>query len=191
MILQLRMKDASDVERLAAQRAVSAVAGAHPSTVWLAINDRADLAGVLLQEAPANVVPVLHLGQDDLPPSEARRLLGDGVILGLSTHNSEQVLAANQEPVDYLGFGPVFDTQTKSEPDPTTGVPGLRKALSCAAKPVVAIGGVTQERVQECRSAGAEWVVVVGGLLRDAALENEAGELALGVRVASLVEVAS
>jgi thiamine-phosphate pyrophosphorylase len=190
-VLQLRMKEASDTERLSAQRAVCDVAAKHPSTVWLAINDRADLAGVLLREAPDNVVPILHLGQDDMAPRDARRLLGDDLIVGLSTHNFTQVLAANEEPVDYLGFGPVFETETKAKPDPTTGIPGLESALSVAAKPVVAIGGVTEDRVQACRKAGAVWVVVVGGLLRDAILDDEAGQRDLGARVATLVEVAS
>ncbi len=169
-ILQLRMKDVSDQERLEAQRAVSAVAEAWGKPVWLVINDRADLAKVLLDESPSNVTPMLHLGQDDIPPKVARDLLGQDIVIGLSTHNPEQVAQACREDVDYLGYGPVYPTPTKANPDPTTGVEGLTLALEVASKPIVAIGGITQESATDLRVLGARWVVVISDLLKGANL---------------------
>ena len=174
-ILQLRMKDASDQSRLATQRDVSAVAGKFDETVWIAVNDRADLAKVMALEAPGNVEVILHLGQDDIPPSVARDLVGDEMVIGLSTHNADQVRHASSEDIDYLGYGPVYPTLTKSRPDPTTGVDGLVEALQIASKPVVAIGGVTRDRAPALRRHGAHWVVVVRDLLEGVDLSSDMG----------------
>src|SRR5256714_11029524 len=89
-------------------------AGAH-----LIVNDRADFA--LLLEAG------LHLGQDDLAPRDARKLLGSSPTIGFSSHNAAQLSAAGGEPVDYLAFGPVFDTASKQNPDPVVGIDEIRR----------------------------------------------------------------
>jgi len=185
-VLQLRMKDSSDQDRLAAQRAVSSVASDWDEPVWIAINDRADLARVLGHEAPANVRPILHLGQEDVPPEVARRLVGQDMVIGLSTHNDDQVARASLEDVDYLGYGPVYPTLTKSNPDPTTGEDGLSRAIATAAKPVVAIGGVSRQQAPSLRKKGARWVVVVSDLLKDAELGDAAGSRVLAERVKHL-----
>ena len=121
------------------------------------INDRADMA-MLLGSA-------LHVGQDDLPPAAARRLLGDGVAIGFSTHNEAQLRAAADEPVDYVAFGPIFGTASKLNPDPVVGVDELRRLRPLSAKPLVAIGGITRSTAREVLAAGADSVAIIGDLL--------------------------
>ncbi len=123
--------------------------------VRFAVNDRPDLAAAVEAD-------VLHLGQDDMPVAAARRLF-KGVI-GLSTHNPAQVRAANEQPVDYIGFGPVFATATKENPDPVTGLDGLREVVAASRVPVVAIGGITLARVADVLHAGAASVAVISAL---------------------------
>ena len=127
----------------------------------LMINDRADFA--LLLEAG------LHVGQDDLPPREARRLMGPEGTIGFSSHNPAQLSAAGGEPVDYVALGPVFATGTKLNPDPVTGTEEIRRCRSLIEKPLVAIGGITLENALSVWRAGADSVAVIAGLLPDSA----------------------
>ena len=126
------------------------------AAVPLIVNDRADIA--LLLNAG------LHLGQDDIPPPDARRLIG-AAFLGYSTHNAAQLTAANQEPVDYLAIGPLFATQSKLNPDPVVGVERLRAWRALTAKPLVAIGGITRENARSVLEAGADSLAVIGDLV--------------------------
>ena len=111
--------------------------------VILIVNDRADIA--LAARAGG-----VHLGQDDLDPTAARRLLGDDFIIGYSTHSLEQARAAALLPVDYIAFGPVFPTRTKENPDPTVGLealsrvptPSSRPSLGASAHPRETAGGL-------------------------------------------------
>lgn len=121
------------------------------------VNDRADVA--LMLDAG------LHVGQDDLPPADARRLLGAGRILGFSTHNASQLWSGDSEPVDYLAVGPVFGTSSKQKPDPVLGVEELGRLRVLTQKPLVAIGGITRENVLAVLEAGADSVAVIAGLL--------------------------
>lgn len=124
------------------------------------VNDRADIARLL--DAG------LHLGQDDLPPAEARRLLGPAHLIGFSTHNPTQFAAALEEPVDYLAFGPIFPTATKQNPDPVVGLdllPELARRAHRAGRPLVAIGGITRQRAPHVLAAGADSLAVIGDLL--------------------------
>ncbi len=123
----------------------------------LVVNDRADFA--LLLGAG------LHVGQDDLPPRDARRLMGPDAAIGFSSHNVAQLCAAGGEPVDYVALGPVFDTASKRNPDPVTGVEEVRRCRSLIEKPLVAIGGITQENAVDVLRAGADSVAVIAGLL--------------------------
>jgi len=120
------------------------------------MNDRADLARML--------GGALHLGQEDLPPSEARRVLGREAILGYSTHNEAQLRAAASEPVDYLALGPIFGTATKLNPDPVVGIEELRRLRQLTERPLVAIGGITRENARAVIDAGADSVAVIGDL---------------------------
>jgi thiamine-phosphate pyrophosphorylase len=121
------------------------------------VDDRADIA--MLLEAG------LHIGQDDLSPRDARRLLGSDAVIGFSSHNAPQVCAAGGEPVDYVAFGPVFPTASKRNPDPVTGIEALKECRALVEKPLVAIGGITRETAAGVWAAGADSVAVIGDLL--------------------------
>jgi thiamine-phosphate pyrophosphorylase len=137
-------------------KAALAVAARHG--VQLIINDRVDIA---LAVGAAGV----HLGQDDLAPDIARRLLGDNAIIGYSTHSVAQALAAASLPIDYLAIGPVFGTNTKENPDPVVGLDGLRAVRSAIPNlPLVAIGGITPANTSDVLQAGADSAAMISGL---------------------------
>ena len=120
------------------------------------MNDRADIA-ILLAAA-------LHLGQDDLEPEGARRIAPGATIIGLSTHNEQQLRAGDQEPVDYLALGPIFQTGSKQNPDPVVGIEGLRNLRALTRKPLVGIGGITRATAGSVFNAGADSVAIIGDL---------------------------
>ena len=121
------------------------------------INDRADVA--LLLGAG------LHVGQDDLSPADARRLIGAGALLGYSTHNPHQLDAAAAEPVDYVAIGPIFATASKHNPDAVVGLDELRRCRARCVRPLVAIGGITRETARAVFAAGADSIAVIGDLI--------------------------
>lgn len=116
-VVQLRDKHASAQDFY--EQAKAALTVARARDVQLIINDRADIALALGADG-------VHLGQDDLPPAAARRLLGEDFVIGFSTHNLKQAIEASTWPVDYLAIGPIFPTATKENPDPVVGLDGLR-----------------------------------------------------------------
>lgn len=122
------------------------------------VNDRCDLA--MAVEADG-----VHLGQTDLPIALARNLVGQGMLIGSSTHNTQQVQKATEEGADYLGFGPIFPTDTKSDHDPVVGIQGMKHIRGVTPLPVFAIGGITPEVVQDLCQAGANGVAVASGIL--------------------------
>jgi len=121
------------------------------------IDDRADIAMLL----GAGV----HVGQDDLPPTEARLLMGPQALIGYSTHNAAQLQAAGGEPVDYLAIGPVFSTGSKENPDPVLGLEAVRELRKLTSKPLVAIGGITIDTACQLWEAGIDSVAVISALL--------------------------
>ncbi len=123
------------------------------------VNDRADIA--LLLNAG------LHLGQEDLAPADARKILPATSIIGFSTHNEQQLRAGDLEPVDYLAIGPIFATGSKQNPDPVVGLDRLRALRLLTQKPLVAIGGITRELAPQVFDAGADSVAVIGDLSSD------------------------
>lgn len=153
-LLQVRAKRLDDRERLALMRAVRARAKARG--VPFVVNDRPDLA--LLVGADG-----LHLGQEDLPIAEARRIVG-AMTIGRSTHDLDQVRAAVAEGADLIGFGPVFATTSKENPDPVVGLEGLAAAVRAAGVPVVAIGGITLENAADVVGAGATLAAVISAI---------------------------
>jgi len=122
----------------------------------LVVNDRADLAKMF--------DAALHLGQDDLLPSIARRVVGPDTMVGFSTHNESQLRAACDEPADYLALGPLFGTATKENPDPTVGLDDFRRLRPLSKRPLVAIGGITRANAMQAIDAGADSVAVIGDL---------------------------
>jgi len=108
----------------------------------------------------------VHLGQTDLPVPIARQLLGRNTIIGYSTHDLEQVRIALALPIDYLAFGPVFQTRSKLNPDPTVGLETLSDVKSLAgARPVVAIGGIDRSTVRNVLEAGVDAVAIISDIL--------------------------
>ena len=129
--------------------------------VQLIINDRVELALAFGAQG-------VHLGQDDMPPDAARRLLGPNAIIGYSTHNVEQAIAATKLPIDYLAIGPIFATSTKTDTAPVLGLEGLRAVREATgAFPLVAIGGITHANAREVIEAGADSVAVISAVLSD------------------------
>jgi len=120
------------------------------------INDRADMARLLGAG--------LHLGQDDLAPADARKVVGSDLVIGFSTHNESQLRAASGEPVDYVALGPIFTTGSKANPDPVLGVDELRRLRPISKRAVVAIGGITRANARQVLAAGADSVAVIGDL---------------------------
>jgi len=108
-----------------------------------------------------------HVGQQDLAPDAARALLGPDLMLGLSTHNPEQLSAADLTSADYLAIGPVFATASKRNPDPIVGIEGVQRARALTKKPLVAIGGITLENCRAVIDAGADSIAVISSLFAD------------------------
>jgi thiamine-phosphate pyrophosphorylase len=121
------------------------------------VDDRADIALV--------VGAGVHLGQDDLSPADARRLVGRQAVIGFSTHNAGQLQAAAVEPVDYLAIGPMFSTASKDKPDPVLGLDALRELCRFSDRPLVAIGGITRSNANSVLEAGADAVAVISDVL--------------------------
>jgi thiamine-phosphate pyrophosphorylase len=154
-LIQLRDKEASAKELLDAAREclpLTRAAGAK-----LIINDRVDVA--LTAEADG-----VHLGQDDLSVEDAREILEEGKIIGVSTHSLEQFQAALRTSADYLAVGPVYATTAKENPDPVVGLELITAAKAITDRPIVAIGGITVERAPEVIAAGADSVAVISAL---------------------------
>jgi thiamine-phosphate pyrophosphorylase len=158
-LLQLRAKTLPSRDFLALADAIVAAADRYGASI--VINDRVDIAKL------AGAAGV-HVGQDDLSPAAARRLLGDAATVGFSTHTIEQVEAAVREPVSYVAVGPVFGTQSKDTGYRAVGLDLVAAAARIAGTlPVVAIGGITIENASSVIAAGAASVAVISDLLVD------------------------
>ncbi|MET0284893.1 MAG: thiamine phosphate synthase [Polyangiales bacterium] len=151
--LQLRAKSSKDREQLQLARALVQRCRAQGVPFW--INDRLDLG--LLVEADG-----VHLGQDDVPIAEARRIFRG--LLGTSTHSLAQARAAVEEGADVIGFGPVFTTRSKQNPDPVVGVRGLAEVCMAVQVPVIAIGGIDRSHARDIKISGASYAAAIGAL---------------------------
>jgi thiamine-phosphate pyrophosphorylase len=129
-------------------------------SVKLIMNDRADLC-------LAAGFDGVHVGRDDLSPAGVRKVIGETLWLGVSTHNSEQVEEADKSSADYLAIGPVFSTLSKANPDPVIGLEGVRNARALTQKPLVAIGGINRANCRAVFEAGADSVAVISDLMRE------------------------
>ena len=141
-----------------AERCVEA---AHAAGAVLIVNDRADIASLARADG-------VHVGQDDLPPKDVRRIVGDPAIVGFSTHTVEQIETAVREPITYVAVGPVFGTTSKDTGYERVGLDLVRRAArmaSGAGLPLVAIGGITLATAPAVIEAGAASVAVIGDLL--------------------------
>jgi len=156
-LVQLRLKEATDEEIVATGRAFREACDRHGALFVL--NDRPDL----VEACGADGV---HVGQEDLPPTEARAVVGPERIVGLSTHSEQQLASAMREPVDYVAVGPVFETPTKPG-RPAVGLELVRTAAATVSLPWFAIGGIDVENAADVVAAGAERLAVVRAI-RDA-----------------------
>jgi thiamine-phosphate pyrophosphorylase len=150
----------------------------------LIVNDRADVAAIVGAGG-------VHVGQEDLPVEAARKICGGAVWVGVSTHNLEQLRAADATSADYIAVGPIFPTGTKVNPDPVVGLEFLRAARSITRKPLVAIGGITVESASDVYRAGADSVAVIRDLMAAGDPAGRAREylaIAKRVRAARSVE---
>jgi thiamine-phosphate pyrophosphorylase len=129
-------------------------------SIKLIMDDRADLC-------LAAGFDGVHVGQEDLLPAGARKVIGEKLWLGVSTHNPEQVAEADKTSVDYIAIGPVFSTPSKANPDPVVGLEGVRKARALTRKPLVAIGGINRANCRSVIDAGADSVAVISDLMRE------------------------
>ena len=130
----------------------------NPIGVHFIVNDRADVAVL----AGAGGV---HVGQDDLGVEQARRVVGEGKWVGISTHNAGQFRSALETSADYIAVGPIFATGSKENPDPVVGVGFVRETRAMTDRPIVAIGGITLERAAEVIEAGADSMAIISDIL--------------------------
>jgi thiamine-phosphate pyrophosphorylase len=154
-LIQYRNKVGSTREMLSHARELRRALG---TDVALIMNDRADICIAAGYEG-------VHVGQEDLSAEGARAVIGPQHVLGVSTHNLEQLQAADAGPADYIAYGPVFATASKRNPDPAVGLDGLRAARAATKKPLVAIGGITRANAKSAIEAGADSVAVIADLL--------------------------
>lgn len=154
-VVQLRDKHASDEEMIA--QAIRLKALLDEYEVPLIINDR-------IEVALASGADGLHIGQSDGDPIEARRRLGDDVLIGLSVQTLEQLKAVDVERIDYLGLGPVYATATKPDHAAPLGIEGLTQLVRSSPLPTVAIGGISLTNAGDVMSSGTDGLAVVSAL---------------------------
>jgi thiamine-phosphate pyrophosphorylase len=160
----IQLRDKRGTARKIHDAALELVAGLSPSGVRIIVNDRPDIAAIVGAGG-------VHVGQEDLPVEEARRVCGTACWVGISTHNIEQFREASRSSADYIAVGPIFPTVAKENPDPVVGIDFVHAARQLTSKPIVAIGGITVESAADVFRAGADSVAVIRDLLaaRDAA----------------------
>lgn len=164
-LIQLRDKECSPADFL--RDAEAALAVAQKNDARLIINDRVDVAMALRADG-------VHVGQRDLPAGIARRLMKPESIIGVSTHSADQVRLASTLPVNYVAFGPIFETHTKKDHDPVAGLEGLRSArVILGDVPLVAIGGISDADAPNVLEAGADSLAVISAVLSDPAKISE------------------
>lgn len=150
-MLQLREKNISDKELIKIGKDIRSITkGTNTNFV---VNDRPDIAAICNAD-------YLHLGQDDISIEDARKIVGN-MKIGLSTHSIDQAIEALTKGPDYIGFGPIFPTNAKSIPDKPVGTQQLKQVLFFANVPVVAIGGIFPENIEQVIEAGAKNIAMV------------------------------
>ncbi|MDR3720783.1 MAG: thiamine phosphate synthase [Candidatus Acidoferrales bacterium] len=155
-LMQLRDKRGAAAHVYSQAKELAAILS--PRGVRLIVNDRPDIAAMTDSAG-------VHVGQEDLPVEDARRVCGPSRWVGISTHNLAQLRAADATSADYIAVGPIFPTSTKANPDPVVGIDFLRAARQLTRKPLVAIGGITIESAADVFRAGADSVAIIRDLL--------------------------
>ena len=167
--MQLREKDMTDRELLARAREVRG--HCRRAGCLFIVNDRPDIA--IASEADG-----VHLGQDDLPISQVRRMMGHRALIGVSTHSPEQVREAVESGADYIGMGPTFPSTTKSFQE-YPGSELIRRAMQMTSIPAFAIGGITSANLPQVLAAGGTRVAVSAAIVQSEEPRREAAILSL------------
>lgn len=154
-IIQYRDKNASSRKLLNDALALRRIT--RETGVMLIINDRVDIA--LAVEADG-----VHLGQDDLPLDEARRIVGDTYIIGISATRLNEAVDAAKQGADYIGLGPIFPTPSKDDASEPIGLEGLTNVRAAIDLPIVAIGGITIDNIEEVIKAGSDGIAVISAV---------------------------
>lgn len=166
--VQLREKDLSTQDFLEEAARIKALLA--PAKIPLIINDRVDVALAVGAEG-------VHVGQNDMPCELVRRLMGPSAIIGLSVETWEDVERAQDQPADYLGVSPIFETPTKTDTQRAWGLEGLARIKAYSRHPLVAIGGLNAVNIADAVGAGADGIAVVSAILAAADAEQAAREL--------------
>ena len=167
-VVQLRMKDTDGGEMLEKAKAIQEIAQQYCK--FFIVNDRLDIAVL----AGADGV---HLGQTDIPVQEARRLVGDEMIIGVSASTVEEAVKAVDDGADYIGVGSIFNTSTKPDADQGIGLDTLMEICQAVDVPVVAIGGINKGNIRDVIRAGADGAAVVSAILAKPDIKAAAHEL--------------
>lgn len=162
-IIQLRAKDASVKNFIEMARDIKEVTDKYKAT--FIINDRVDIC--LLVDADG-----IHIGQEDLPLKEARKLLGEDKIIGISTHTIEEASDAEKDGADYIAFGPIYKTKTKTDTHSVQGLDKLKKISEVSNLPLVAIGGINKDNISEVMKQGATSSAVISDILNTKNIEE-------------------
>ncbi len=171
-VVQVREKELSTRDFLDVASRIRAITRA--AGVPLLINDRVDIALAVGADG-------VHVGQSDMPPHDARRLMGPDALIGLSVESRDDIAAAESTDVDYLGVSPVFCTPTKAELTRAWGLDGLRAARAQTRRPLVAIGGIHAGNAADVIAAGADGIAVVSAIC--AAFDPEVAARALRAQI--------
>jgi len=155
-LLQVRGKGLGD--RALSELALEVVSAAHAGGALVIVNDRPDVARI----AGADGV---HVGQEDMPAVDVRRLMPVPALVGLSTHDVSQVRSAPAGVLDYVAIGPVFATRSKAAPDPVVGLEGVAAARASTSLPLIAIGGITRANAAAVVAAGADGVALISEVM--------------------------
>jgi thiamine-phosphate pyrophosphorylase len=174
--IQYRSKN--DSRKKIYETALQLVRTAHQAGACFIVNDHADIAAAVDADG-------VHLGQDDLPIRDARKLIGDRKIIGISTHSIEQAKEAEAAGADYVGFGPIFPTATK-DAGVVQGVENLSLLTKSVSIPVIAIGGINHANIQDVMRTGAAGAAVISAVLRAPDIRQAASEMLQMIRKAEI-----
>ncbi|MBI5025610.1 MAG: thiamine phosphate synthase [Nitrospirae bacterium] len=166
-IIQMREKLMSRRDIYEEATALRKITAMHD--VLFIVNDYVDVAFAVDADG-------VHLGQDDMPLKEARKILGPEKIIGISTHNLNEALKAEDDGADYIGFGPIFHTKTK-DAGPPKGLEALRRLRPHINIPIVAVGGITMDSVKAVMEAGADAVALASGIFSTPDIEGKTREI--------------
>lgn len=166
-MLQLREKHLSDKELIKIGKEIRSITKG--TSTNFVVNDRPDIAAICDAD-------YLHLGQDDMPIEDARKIVGN-MKIGLSTHSIEQAKEALSQNPDYIGFGPIYPTNAKAKPDKPVGTEQLKQVLGFSNVPVIAIGGIFPENINQVIEAGAKNIAMVRHFMQTEEFDKRVIEL--------------